>query len=167
MELIRAVALALRLCSCASNGPVANPYCLAMVICDGVHRDPTTGKFTILGTFSSFAAHSYPAEIRFTVYFAVTDGIGPVTLRMQLVEASAGAIDAQNEEIEEGRVFWIKIEKEFSSPFAVVEAALGISTPLPHPGQYHCELWADDDLLMSRRLIAAQISIDSEENNEG
>ena len=77
---------------------VANPYCLAMVICDAAHRDPATGKFSILGTFSSLASPSYPSLIRFVVYFAVTDGIGLVALRLQLIEADVGLIDAQNED---------------------------------------------------------------------
>jgi hypothetical protein len=142
---------------------MANPYCLAMVICDGVHRDPATNKFTILGTFSSFAAHSYPSHLRFWIYFAVTDGIGPVTLRFQLIDAEAGIIDAQDDGDAAGRVFALKLETEFPSPFAVVESALGIGADLPKPGQYHCELWADNELLMSRRLIAGLIDTDSEE----
>lgn len=138
---------------------MASPYCLAMVLCDGVHRDPSTNKFTILGTFSSFGAESYPAVLRFCVYFAVTDGTGTVTLRLQLIDAAADVIDARNEEDQEGRVFAMKSDYEFPSPFAVVEAAIGVETQLPKPGQYHFELWADGDLLMSRRLIAGTINI--------
>lgn len=141
---------------------MANPYCLAMVICDGVHRDPSTDKFTLLGTFSSFASASYPARLKFCIYFAVTDGIGSITLRLQLIDAEVGVIDAQDEEELEGRVFSMKTKIEFPSPFAVVESALGVETVLPKPGQYHCELWADNELLMSRRMIAGHIQADDE-----
>jgi len=137
---------------------LANPYCLAMVLCDGVHRDPSTGKFTILGTFSSFASASYPAQINLCIYSAITDGLGPVTLRIQLIRAEAGIVDAQDESELPGRVFIVKRDMDFHSPFAVVESAIGMQTELPEPGQYHCELWANEELLMSRRLIAGEIN---------
>jgi len=134
-----------------------------MVICDGVHRDPTTGKITILGTFSNFAATRYPAQIQFFIYFAVTDGLGPTTLRIQILDAHAGFIDAQNDEDAEGRILAIKTEGNFPSPLAVVESALGIGAEIPNPGTYHCELWAGNELLMSRRFIATLIRDEKEE----
>lgn len=30
---------------------IQKPYCVAMVRCDAVHRDPAPGKYTLLGTF--------------------------------------------------------------------------------------------------------------------
>ena len=60
-----------------------------MVLCDAVHPDPATGKFTILGTFTNFASPSFPAAIQFCVYFAVTDGIGDVDLTLQLVDSQS------------------------------------------------------------------------------
>jgi hypothetical protein len=138
---------------------VANPYCLAMVICDAAHRDPSTGKMTILGTFSSFGSESYPARLRFCVYFAVTDGIGDVTIRLQLINATAGIIDPCDEDVQEGQVFAMRSEANFPGPFAVVESAIFIEVELPEPGQYHCELWANRDLLMSRRLLAGTLDM--------
>jgi hypothetical protein len=44
---------------------------------------------------------------------------------------------------------------DFTSPLVVVEAAAMIKAQLPAPGLYHCELFAGDQLLMSRRLVAA------------
>lgn len=145
---------------------MANPYCLAMVLSDGVHRDPATGKFTILGTFSTVGAQSYPVPLQFFIYFAVTDGLGRVTLRVQLIDASAGLVDAQDEQEQEGRVFLQNLEREFSSPFMVLEGVMGVQLHLPKPGQYHCELWADDELLMSRRLIATIVGKDMEEGEQ-
>jgi hypothetical protein len=136
---------------------MAEPYCLAMVLCDGTHRDPTTGKFTILGTFDSFASPSFPAQIALCIYFAVTDGIGVCKLRIQFVEAKAGPIDAAIDDTVEGRVFRIESELAFDNPLAVAEQAVGIDFMIPAPGVYLCELWANDEMLMQRRLVARKV----------
>ncbi|MFH1111273.1 MAG: hypothetical protein V1790_19065 [Planctomycetota bacterium] len=53
------------------------PYALAMIICDQAYRDPATGKYTLLGTFSSIAAQKYSVtHPAMTVYIALTDGRG-------------------------------------------------------------------------------------------
>lgn len=38
---------------------MAEPYCLAMVLCDAVHRDPATAKHFVMGTFSSVGATDF------------------------------------------------------------------------------------------------------------
>jgi hypothetical protein len=136
---------------------MADPYCLAMVLCDAAHRDPATLKHSILGTFSSVNALDFPAQIQLCVYFAITDGLGPTTLRLQLIDAECGFLDATNEDPDPHRVFSVKFEVDFKSPLMVVEGAIGITTALPNPGLYHCELWANNVSLMSRRLTALRI----------
>lgn len=141
---------------------MAEPYCLSMLLCDAVHRDPGTGKFFILGTFSNFSASAFPAKIRFVTYFSITDGLGPVTLRLQLVSAAGDPVDALNEsEDDPNRVFMIKSEIKFSSPLVVMEGAIGVETILPSAGLYHCELWGNSEVLMSRRLTATLIPVES------
>jgi hypothetical protein len=142
------------------------PYCLAMVLCDAVHRDATTGKFTILGTFSTFAANEFPAKVQFCVYYAVTDGLGPTSLRLRLVDAKQGLADGGVED--KGLVFDASTEFDFESPLLVLELAVTIGVPLPEPGLYHCELWAGDELLMSRRLLAVnKQDLDEGEREQG
>ena len=126
-----------------------------MVLCDAVHRDFTTGKYTILGTFSTLGADTFPAKIRFCIYFAITDGLGSTKLRLRLVDAESGIVD-QLEDDTEGPVFEIKTEITFEDPLVVMEWVIAIEAALPKPGLYHCELWAGADLLMSRRLLAVQ-----------
>ena len=136
---------------------MAEPYCLSMLLCDGVHHDPGTGKFFVLGTFSTFSAKAFPAKIRFCTYFAITDGLGAITIRLQLVSAAGEPIDALNEESDPNRIFMLKVEKTFDNPLAVMEGVFGVETVLPTPGLYHCELWGNSEVLMSRRLTAALI----------
>lgn len=124
-----------------------------MVLCDAVHRDGATGKFTILGTFSTFSAREYPTTVNFCVYYAVTDGIGRTAMRLRLVDADSGIADAAGGSQAKG-VFEIRGDVDFDSPLTVVEATVGIHVVLPKAGLYHCELWAGGNLLMSRRLLA-------------
>jgi hypothetical protein len=53
------------------------PYCLALILCEVVHRTPGTGQFHLLGTFNRLKAGQLPVAAKFAVYFAVTDGAGP------------------------------------------------------------------------------------------
>lgn len=131
---------------------MAEPYCLAMVLCDYVHRDPATQKCSVLGTFSVFGSSSYPSVARFLVYFAITDGMGDVELTLKLVDSSVGLTE-QTEPI-----FEVKVPMLLDSPLLVVEGQLEVVTVLPRAGVYHCELLADASPLMSRRLIAIEAS---------
>ena len=140
------------------------PYCLAMVLCDGIHRDAATGKFTILGTFSTFFARQFPAQAQLVVYFAVTDGLGPTTLRLRIVDAE---FEIANSGEEPGKaIYEMQQEITFESPLVVMESAWGLKTVLPNPGLYHCELFAGDDLLMSRRMLAVQAEANEGESDE-
>lgn len=137
---------------------MSEPYCVALVLCDAVHTDPTTRKNTILGTFSTVETDRLPAKIAISVYWAITECEGTINLRFQIVHASAIADDM--------------VEPEFTldlpvinspSPLVVIEGQLSAKpVELSRRGVYHCELYADDVLLMSRRLV-----VYSEEENLG
>jgi len=144
---------------------MAEPYCLAMILCDGVHRDPTTGKFSVLGIYDTFASREYPALVDLKVYFAITDGIGNCDIRLQMVSADSEPIVAtevndSDDEIE-GLVFQIGSEQEFGSPLVVHEQVVQVQFYLPAPGMYLCELWANDNPLMTRRFRAHGIKGDT------
>lgn len=138
---------------------MAEPYCLAMVLCDAIHRDQATGKFTILGTFSTLGAGDYPADLLCFVYFAITDGQGKVSVSIRIVESSADLTD-------EGAVIFESkaMQVDFQDPLMVLEVAVMIvdrdeagqpcPVKIPRPGLYHCELYANSEVLMSRRLLA-------------
>lgn len=40
------------------------PLPLAMILCDAVHIDPTTGKRTLLGLFSTLVSSEFPTVVR-------------------------------------------------------------------------------------------------------
>jgi hypothetical protein len=121
-----------------------------MVLCDGIHRDAATGKFTLLGTFSTLLAQEFPAKAHFFVYSAVTDGLGKMPVRLRIVDAGCGI--AQSEEA--GRnVAEEEVNVEFPDPLAVHELSIEVHASLPKPGLYHCELLVNRCLLMSRRML--------------
>lgn len=128
---------------------MAEPYCLAMVLCDHVHRDSATGKATILGTFSVLRASEFPASISMHIYAAITDGLGPTALMVRIVDSACYMADAEVEPLLEVEVAPFDID----SPLMVIETAIKIKTTVKAPGQYHCELYANKSLLMSRRLL--------------
>jgi len=120
-----------------------------MVLCDGTHQDPTTGKLTILGTFSTVAAETYPTSLNFCVYSAVTDAMGDFRLKFQLVD-SQHAFEENNEPL-----FSVEIPLNSPSPLAVCESSMQVgNVAIPEPGVYHCELLHEGEVLMSRRLVA-------------
>ena len=130
---------------------MASPYCLAMVLCEAAHRDSATGKITILGTFSEFVCPRYPAQVNFVVYYAITDGLGKTALSIRLVDAKTDLVYQPGDH---GVVFKAGAEVVFDNPLEVQEGTVGFITNLPAEGQYHCALWANNELLMSRRLLA-------------
>ncbi len=135
-----------------------------MVLCDSIHRDATTGKFTILGTFSTLGAREFPAKVQFCVYYSVTDGLGPTAVRLRLVDASchiANGVDPK-----EGVLFELSWEFDLENPLLVLEGMAGIRAVIPKEGLYHCELWAGDDLLMSRRLLATAMPTPTQQQED-
>jgi hypothetical protein len=142
------------------------PYCLAMVLCDAAHRDPTTGKFTLLGTFSHVGSEQFPTKINLTIYFAVTDGLGPTKFAIQIVKASAAIVPPDEKSEDGGRIFGVKAQIPFGNPLDVIEQVLEIEAVIPEAGLYHCELWANKELLMTRRFLVQDLSGGEEEQHE-
>ena len=127
-----------------------------MVLCDAVHQDPATGKFTILGTFNTFTAAQFPSLVRFSIYFSVTDGFGLTPLSLRVVGAASGLQAGDADDAGFPILQLPPLEFEFADPLAVLESVADIGFELPRPGLYHCELLAGTSLLMSRRLLALQ-----------
>jgi hypothetical protein len=127
------------------------PYALAMVICDAIWKDPGSGKRTILGCFSTILAQKFPASHPIlAVYVAVTDGHGKVPLSLRLVDAKD----------DENTLFSADGEGQFPDPRAVLELDFHIpGLVFPEPGEYRFQLWAGDEMLITRRLAVTQIPL--------
>lgn len=116
-----------------------------------------SGKFTILGTFSTVGSQNYPLDMVFMVYFAVTDGHGKIPISIRIVDARA---DVADDESTTSEVFRMPpSEMDFLSPLAVIESVAVIQVRIPRPGHYHCELYAGEKMLMARRMLAVDPTI--------
>ena len=121
------------------------PYPLAMVVCDTIWRDPSSGKSTILGTFSAIAGAEFPMTIpEIAVYVALTDGHGTVEMKLVLVDVSQ----------DDAELHSAVGELTFDDPRSVAELAFHLTnTTFPHPGEYRFQLFSGSDLLMERRIL--------------
>jgi len=121
------------------------PVVLAMVVCDAIHQDPATGKCTLLGTFSTLTARSFPAvHPMMAVHVALTDGHGQTRIRLCLVAVQS---DEQRLFDQEGTI-------NFPDPRAVAEINFGLrNLSFPRPGEYRFQVYGNDQLLAERRLL--------------
>src|SRR5262245_29621977 len=120
----------------------------SLVICDAVHKDQTTGKFTLLGTFSALFAPGFPCRHpQIAVYAAVNECRQPTPVRLRLVRINPD--DGSDEQ-----VFAIDGEVNASDPLETIEIGLaGKNVVFPAAGEYRLQLESDGDILLSRRLI--------------
>ena len=123
------------------------PNVLAMVICDAVWRDPTTGKVTLLGVFTEVAGRDLPVELgQLCVYFHLSGYRGTTTVRIELSSAAEG----------ESAVPLASAELNMTFPDRLASrdgAATLYNVDLPTFGEYTCIMWAGDTPIASRRLL--------------
>ncbi len=127
----------------ASGAPA--PYPLAMVVCDGFWRDPSTGKHTLIGTFSTLVGRSFPlVHPGMAVYVSLTEGRGRTRIRFELVD-----VDEQYPP-----VFQAEGEISFPNPRAVCELCLPVQgATFRRPGEYRLKLFAGGQFVIERRII--------------
>jgi len=125
------------------------PYAIAMVVCDFIWRDPGTGKFTILGTFSNIGAVTFPCiHPVMAVFVAVTDGRGKTPIKLRLID-----VDEENDPLFEG-----EMDVEWPDPRMIAEMAFVVQgVAFPAPGEYRFQLFAASDLLMERRILVLEV----------
>lgn len=126
------------------------PFPLAMVICDGIHRDPGTKKLTLLGCFSVIGVTELPAvHPSMGLYIELTNGRGKVPLLCRLVDA--------NEEFEP--LWEYKGETEIEDPRVVLQIALKMEdVRFSRAGEYRIQLFACNEFLMERRVLVHNLS---------
>lgn len=125
---------------------VETPKCLAMVLCDQIYRDPVSRKLSCLGMFHELTVLDFPFELQFAIYVAMTGGRGPNNLKVRMVPADMLLEGAQ-------AGVWVDLPAwEIKDPLVLIEGTLMASCVCKCPGQHLFELYAQDELLMTRRL---------------
>ncbi len=125
------------------------PIPLAMVVCDAIWVDPSTGKRTILGVFSEIGASVFPAvHPLIAVHVDLTDGQGAIPIKLQLLDVD-----------EEGEPIHVAEEQvEFPDPRTIITMAVHMAEiAFPRPGEYRLQLFARNEFLMERRLFVRQV----------
>lgn len=120
------------------------PVPLAMVLCDAIHVDTTTGKRTLLGLFTAVFSSEYPVRLpALSVYASITECRGTFPIVLQVVDA--------NEEREP--ICRIEGEASYDNPLGILELdfRLGV-VEFPEPGEYRVQLFAAGAFLIERRL---------------
>src|SRR5437879_4941311 len=108
------------------------PIPLTLLICDHVWRDPNSGNYSLLGTFSEIGRAHFPVVINIAVYFAVTEGQGILPVRIELID-----VDEQRPS-----VFDVEAIFEFSNLRQVIEATFDFANLVfPAPGEYRLKLF--------------------------
>lgn len=133
------------------------PYPLALIICDQIYREPTTGKPSLLGCFSVINAREFPAtHPLISVYGAITDGRGRVQIKLRLTD-----VDDEREPI-----FEFTSEVEFIDPRSIQELVAGfVGVTFPEPGEYRLQLLANNEPLLERRIVLNRIDDEGEHDD--
>jgi len=125
------------------------PHVLTLTIADVVHRDPGTGKFSLLGIYNAIAAPAFPCvHPAMGVYLALTDGRGKAPIVLRLVDA----------EEERPPVFNIAAVLDSRDPTQVMELGYSFQRlEFPKPGEYLLQFLAAGEPLMERRLFVVPV----------
>lgn len=125
------------------------PVALAMVICDAIWVDPSTGKQTLLGVFTEIGAKEFPAlHPLMAVHVCMTDAEGPVQVKLQLID-----VDETREPL-----FMVENELEFPDRRAtIVMTAHMRGIAFPEPGEYRLQLLGRGEFMIERRLLVKKI----------
>ncbi len=123
------------------------PIALAMIVCDNIHIDPSTGSRTLLGTISVVKCSTYP-KVRplICVYLVFTECYGPFEFAIRIVHP--------NEELPP--IFEQKgmITAPLNAPLAVVDLDLRLSNVnFPSPGEYRFQFLCRDAVVCERRIM--------------
>jgi hypothetical protein len=125
------------------------PITLAMIVCDAIWVEPLSGKASLLGLFSEFAAETFPAIYPLmAVYICMTDAHGKVPVELRLVDA-----DEEHEPL-----LRVEDELDFSDRRAIMEWEVQMeNVEFPAPGNYRLQFIASGEFLLERRLTIHQM----------
>lgn len=127
---------------------MSHPIPLTLLICDHAWRDPKSGKYSLLGTFSGLVSSIFPCEIDMAAYFAVTDGVGLLPVRMELIDVDE----------ERPAVFDATAEFRFEDRRQVIDGVFACRLTIHEPGEYRLKLYVACEFLMERSLTLTQIT---------
>lgn len=126
------------------------PIVLAMVVCDGLYIDSSTGKKSLMGMFSVINGVQFPATVpQMVLYVAMTNGHGKTPFTLRLIDANE-----ERAALFEGAGIF-----DFVDPRMVLEFATAIGNIVfPEPGDYRFQMYAFGTLLLERRVLVRDVN---------
>jgi hypothetical protein len=122
------------------------PVCLAMVLCDGLHQSPSTGKISLLDIIGNrFEADAFPQLwSTIVVYLSLTSIHGSVILTLRWIGPDGHPLPGPDQHR----------EIEFADPLSIYEVFFYCDDLVfPEPGEYGVELIVADEIVVDRRLF--------------
>lgn len=127
----------------------APPRVVAMLVCDHAHRDATTAKHTLIGTFDIYRAPSFPVTIPIGIYLKITNMNGRYQFAIKMTDAS-------NEQ-ELGRI-------DYAEPVTITDplftGELSQNLPkctLPRAGKFLFQFLANGELIHDVGVTAVEV----------
>ena len=119
---------------------------LNMLICDGAHREPGSGKWTLLGLFNSINAGAFPtSHPQMIAYLALRGAEGKIPLRLQMVAA-----DRKDEPL-----FKIEAELTVGDPRLVADLVIPVrGVTFTKAGEYLLQVYANNQFVGERAITA-------------
>lgn len=141
------------------TNPVRTPHVLAMIVCDQVIIDVQTGKQSLIGSFSVINTAGFPLTYpSFSVYVALTEGMGETPLRLRLIDVDEGSPPVIDR----------NLKIRFADPQQICEMhSVFHNTTFRSPGEYRFQLYCGDTPLMERRLLVRQVQPRPRQNQSG
>ena len=124
------------------------PMGLALVLCDTIIEDRTTGKKSLIGMFDRLASSNFPCvHPHLAILVSLTSGKGKYPCKITCTHVESDAIAFQGEG-----------EIELTHPHQVVDIAFNFhGVKFPKPGIYNLQFLVDDFPVMTRRVFLEQI----------
>ncbi|MBI4582141.1 MAG: hypothetical protein HY718_20765 [Planctomycetes bacterium] len=123
---------------------MAAPVPIAMIVCDDVYKDMSSGKTALIGLFNNISASKFPATHgRCCVFVTVTDVRPETEFRLRVVhsETEHVVVEAKGPAPKQ------------TTPLQVCDFCFQLAgMRFPEPGLYFVEFWGNDKLLFQRPL---------------
>ena len=127
------------------------PILLSAIICENVIFDRLTSMPSIINILQNINAPEYPVRHNRMVFFCeLTNGHGLTDMKIKLVDSQQG-----------DKVLFQQVGKiEFKDVKQIASLALNIQgLVLPHPGEFHFQLFAADTLIGERRIVCRKVKL--------
>jgi hypothetical protein len=122
------------------------PICQAMVLCDGLHQSPSTGRMSLLETIGNrLLAADFPQTWSpIAVYLVLTSGHGSTALTLRWTGPDGEPLPGSEQQL----------EVDFADPLEMHEVFFFCDgLVFPEPGEYRLELIVAGEIVTDRRLF--------------